>query len=116
MNREIIRDQINTLEDVIRGEIAEQFRNSLLDQLKKLRTQYEEIVNEIDKPDDIRLAEILHKKLCHWNHTDGCSWLYEKWSDALRPQSVKKEYLDMSRKILQEFNINDAIKFVDLMK
>jgi hypothetical protein len=23
------------------------------------------------------LAEELHGMLCHWNHTDGCSWHYE---------------------------------------
>jgi hypothetical protein len=23
------------------------------------------------------LAELLHNNLCHWNHTDGCTWLYE---------------------------------------
>lgn len=25
-----------------------------------------------------KLAENLHKKFCHWNHADGCSWYYEK--------------------------------------
>lgn len=24
------------------------------------------------------LAEIMHDKMCRWNHTDGCTWLYEK--------------------------------------
>ncbi len=23
------------------------------------------------------LAEHLHEAMCRWNHTDGCSWLYE---------------------------------------
>ena len=29
------------------------------------------------EPEDIRLARQLHDLLCHWNHTDGCSWYYE---------------------------------------
>lgn len=28
-------------------------------------------------PEDQRLAITLHELLCHWNHTDGCSWEYE---------------------------------------
>lgn len=27
------------------------------------------------------LAEILHTKLCHINHTDGCTWYYETKED-----------------------------------
>ena len=25
------------------------------------------------------LADFLHKKLCRWNHTDGCSYEYGSW-------------------------------------
>lgn len=28
-------------------------------------------------PDEHKLAITLHKMLCQWNHTDGCSWEYE---------------------------------------
>lgn len=41
---------------------------------------------------DEGLADILHELICHWNHTDGCSWFYESW-DTLRPGSTRHEWL-----------------------
>jgi len=35
---------------------------------------------ELDKK-IIEVAELLHKALCTWNHTDGCSWFYEEWEN-----------------------------------
>ena len=29
-----------------------------------------------------QLAELLHTICCHMNHTDACSWYYEKEDDA----------------------------------
>ena len=41
------------------------------------------------------LADHMHTTYCTWNHTDGCSWLYErtKWNGSLDPidSSFKKE-------------------------
>lgn len=47
----------------------------------------------------ICLAEFLHEKLCHQNHTDGCSWHYEKWSD-FDNSWTKKRYYAMAKKLL----------------
>lgn len=46
---------------------------------------------------EYRLATELHNALCHWNHTDGCSWFYteDDWNN--NPQ---KRYLAMARKVL----------------
>jgi hypothetical protein len=37
----------------------------------------QELFNSL--PENLRLAEILHKIQCHSNHADGCGWYYEKW-------------------------------------
>jgi hypothetical protein len=51
-------------------------------------------------PDVIELAELLHKRLCHWNHTDGCSWEYEDWSN-LHGNSARCEFAKKAEKILK---------------
>lgn len=37
-----------------------------------------------------KLAEAIHDIECHWNHTDGCSWLYESWE---KPGHARELYL-----------------------
>lgn len=36
-------------------------------------------VERLKANDPQAIAEALHSSECHWNHTDGCSWFYEKW-------------------------------------
>ncbi len=46
--------------------------------------------------DDRQLAISLHEILCHWNHTDGCSWHYEmdngkhRWDNQAHSSYLKK--------------------------
>lgn len=48
--------------------------------------------------DDKRLAVELHEFLCHWNHTDGCSWGYEKeWTGY-----AHKQYLEKAQNVLKK--------------
>ena len=35
----------------------------------------------------------LHAMLCHWNHTDGCSWDYEDWD---KPGHARMWYLELA--------------------
>jgi hypothetical protein len=46
-----------------------------------------------------KIAEWLHKEFCCWNHTDGCSWLYEEddWNGW-----AHKKYLEKARRLLNE--------------
>lgn len=54
--------------------------------INKEITEAQEKLDELQKekdrldmmPEDQRLAEHLHEMKCTWNHTDGCSWHYEK--------------------------------------
>ena len=46
--------------------------------LKQQLTEIESKIKQLEKiPLNQKLAEVLHSKLCHWNHTDGCSWEFD---------------------------------------
>ena len=52
-----------------------------------------------------RLADVLHRKLCHWNHIDECGWQYEtNWDHG-----THNRYLLRARKILNSRVLLDAI-------
>ena len=40
------------------------------------------------------LADVLHSLRCHWNHTDGCSYLYESWDNI---RSTRQSWLDKAQ-------------------
>jgi hypothetical protein len=73
-------------------------------------------------PADEQLAITLHSLLCHWNHTDGCSWEYEgsggktDWNGY-----AHKEYLTKGRKMLafcqcKGISSKDAVKILQIAK
>jgi hypothetical protein len=45
------------------------------------------------------------------NHTDGCGWHYESWSN-LGTYSSRLRYLEKAREILKDFTFEQAVKFV----
>lgn len=45
-----------------------------------------------------KLAIILHRSQCHYNHCDGCSWFYEKWAD---PGHARSRWLEKAEKLLE---------------
>jgi hypothetical protein len=60
--------------------------------MNKIKTKPEIIALAND--DVVRnLAIILHTALCRYNHTDGCGWEYENWTDKLfhsRPDYLQR--------------------------
>jgi len=83
-------------------------------EISNLKAERAELLKyEKDTPDDIKLAELLHSKQCHWNHTDGCSWYYENWDN---PDYTKQKYLDKARKILLEMKYEDVLKCINILK
>jgi hypothetical protein len=54
------------------------------------------------------LAEIMHDKLCRWNHTDGCPWLYEQDYSTKHPdvdvwdQYVHRNFLESAKKLVEK--------------
>lgn len=86
-------------------------------EIDKKRQELEEAINNLaiaeSKPIEIRLAEDLHEKMCHWNHTDGCAWFYRKddWND-----STHKEYLKKAKAILEFTDYDTAMKVVEIAR
>ena len=80
------------------SEIKEELKN-LENEKKRLESLSE----------DKKLAEILHNKLCHSNHTDGCSWEYESW-DKSTISSTRDYYLEKAKKLLQITNFETLKK------
>jgi hypothetical protein len=55
-------------------------------------------------PADKQLALELHELLCRWNHTDGCSWFYEKdWVGYSH-----ERYLEKARAVLADTKMDLA--------
>ena len=48
--------------------------------------------------EEAEIAELLHDKCCHHNHTDGCGWFYE-WDDW--SGTSHESYLKKARKLLK---------------
>lgn len=63
-------------------------------------------------PEDKELAEALHKKLCRWNHTDGCSWFYESWE---KPGYSRNEWLEKAREVLKVTDSETALKVASIL-
>ena len=65
-----------------------------------------------------RLAEKLHASLCCENHTDGCGWHYEKWSN---PSYSRTRWTNKAIQVLsvcEELGINEdsAMKIISATK
>ena len=57
-----------------------------------------------------KLAELIHAKLCRWNHTDGCSWDYESWENI---GSARQRYLDKAELILIKTDYETAALIIN---
>ena len=92
-------------------------KDELQAEVEKKRQELEDAVAKLEaaenKPLDIQFAEDLHKKMCHWNHTDGCGWYYRKddWRD-----STHVEYLNKARKILEFTDYETAMKVIEIAR
>lgn len=63
---------------------------------------------------NLKLAEIIHNSLCKSNHTDGCSWYYEKW-DGFGKNPTRMLYLDRANKILEKVSYKDAVYIISIL-
>ncbi len=71
---------------------------SLTEELTKLTKQREEYLKQ---PDNQMLADLMHGRMCHSNHIDGCSWEYENWNSIrTHEKPTKTRYLDRATKVL----------------
>ena len=64
-------------------------------------------------PEAYKLAEVLHSKLCHWNHIDGCGWDYENWDNVKGGDSGSRgRYLEKSINIINKVGYETALKVI----
>lgn len=61
---------------------------------------------------EYEIAELLHAKMCNWNHTDGCSWFYEKWGDL---GYARNTYITRAKRVLAVIDRNTAKKVIEAM-
>jgi len=78
----------------------------MINRLPKIPNRPKKTVRE----NAIELAEILHGKQCHWNHTDGCSWHYSNWDN---PCDTRKSYLEKAYKMLSK---NDIVTIKSVLR
>lgn len=95
-----------------------------MEELKSLELQLEELNKKIQKAKDKELlsahipsnhkevAEALHKKTCHYNHTDGCGWYYD---DGSWTESSRKEYLHKAKVLSTKFNKVEILFFISAL-
>lgn len=69
--------------------------NKAKEELEKLQAEYDELVNL--SPECI-IADYIHDKMCHHNHTDGCGWYYEDWKN---PGHAHKLYIAKAQQLMR---------------
>lgn len=92
------------------------------EKLRQLR-HAREVYNELSE--EQQLANYIHGKMCHENHTDGCTWFYDEWipgtdetvfSRRGNPNSGDRlRYLKKAKEMLREFRHDACIKMIDLL-
>ena len=81
----------------------------LEEEISKLKAEQAELMV---LPENKQLAEALHKKLCRWNHTDGCGWFYESWE---KPGFSRNDWLNKAREVLKVTDSETALKVAALL-
>lgn len=92
------------------------FSGNLQRQADELKEQLAAVEAEIRRQDGLpeveRLAEHIHKKMCHFEHTEACGWYYEdndwtKWAHA--------RYLEQAKKVLTVADYKQAVDLIDVL-
>jgi len=83
-----------------------------IDELKSELKEAEERLNLFDNfSQEQSLAIELHTLLCHYNHTDGCAWMYHNLADPhVWNSNPHKRYLEMARDLLKQVPYDQALK------
>lgn len=99
----------------IRDEI-DAITNAKTNRITELLEEIAELENEISKLK--QLAILLHLKLCHFNHNDGCGWAYEISSGVHNWNgNTHLEYLDKARDLVDDSGqpIDVIYKIIELL-
>lgn len=83
-------------------------------EIESARERISELQREKERrselPEDRKLAEHLHSKQCHSDHTEGCSWFYE-FSDS-KPnwdEYTHARYLATAQKALESYDYDTIV-------
>ena len=92
---------------------------SKIDKLKKEKEDLEKSIRK-SRFDSftIEVAELLHEKLCHVNHTDMCSWYYGEWDDETL-NYAKEFYYEKAKKLIEflyNYNISSPNLVISYVK
>lgn len=88
--------------------------NELEEKLSKARKKKDEFSS---LPENYKLAEILHRKLCTNNHLDGCFWFYSDWEKyKTNPKSSddRRYFVERANKLLSlNISLKDIISIIN---
>jgi hypothetical protein len=73
---------------------------TLKEKIAQLQSELKEAQKEeqqLASGSPVAIANLLHEKMCHHNHIDGCSWGYETWD---MPKGTRADYVKRARKLL----------------
>jgi len=91
--------------------------NMKIDKLAELEAKMEALKKEIEEtkkgvadfealPPNKKLAIFLHERTCHYNHTDGCGWMYNIDAAGIPKSWTSNEaerYLSKANRIIAKF-------------
>lgn len=87
---------------------------------KSERERVKEQYRSLTETEAHEIARLLHKKLCHYNHTDQCGWYYSTVYDGLADDWTSyshKEYLEKANRLIEAgFTLDDVRKFLECIK
>ena len=87
---------------------------------KSERERVKEQYRSLTETEAHDIARLLHKKLCHYNHTDQCGWYYSTLYDGLADDWTSyshKEYLEKANRLIEAgFTLEDVKKFLECIK
>ena len=87
---------------------------------KSERERVKEQYRSLTETEAHDIARLLHKKLCHYNHTDQCGWYYSTLYDGLADDWTSyshKEYLEKANRLIEAgFTLEDVKKFLEFIK
>ena len=79
---------------------------------KELEAREKEKKRIVALPQDQRMAEKLHAKLCRANHIDGCGWSYESWTNQ---GHAHKKFLKTAQDLLKVTDEKTLFEVIDLL-
>ncbi len=84
-----------------------------LDLIKKRKENlHKTLSDEMHSIPVYRVADELHKKMCHMNHTDMCDYYYGDW---VNKTYARTEYLEKAQKMLWVANKEICLKFIECL-